>query len=92
MPNPASHGVQLEVSHVLPPALAAAALLYEARAVQLSEPLALDAGAGVQPIDVLTDDAGQLARPLQGYQKLRSMASFRAEALQYPHTGFCLNL
>ena len=90
--DPAPHSVELEVPHVLPPTPAAAALLHEARAVQLGEPLALDAGAGVQPIDVLADDAGQLARPLQGYQKLRSTANFEAEALQYPQTRICPDL
>jgi hypothetical protein len=37
------HRVELKLANILPPALAAAALLHEAGAVQLGEPLALDA-------------------------------------------------
>lgn len=40
--------------------------------MQLSEAVARDARARVQPVDVLADHARQLARLLQRHQKLHS--------------------
>lgn len=64
--------VHLEVAHVL--ALAAAAALREAVAVQLREPGARQAAAQVQAVYVLTHRVPQLARPVQRHQRLRTGA------------------